>query len=319
MKRIAALLMFICAAADALAQTAPYPSKSIRLVVPAVAGTPIDYVARIIGRGLAEAWGQPVIVDNRAAGSGVAGQEMVAAAQPDGHTVLVQSTAFATLPLFFKLPHDTERDFIPVARVGSSGLVLVTHPSVAAASVKELIALASRQPGTLRYASYGNGSLSHVAGELFVVVTRLKLAHAVQRDVPEALGDVLAGRTQMMFLDAAYALPYVEAGALRALATTSRVRSSLMPNVPTVAEAGASGCELDIWIGMFTPAGTPLPIVERIAGELARLLETPGTDRRLLAQGFEPAWLSTPEFQRFVKSEAQRYSALVKKGGARLP
>jgi len=315
MKRLLVLLMLAFTATGLLAQPAPYPTKSIRVIVPTVARTPIDHATRIIAREFIEAWGQPVLVDNRAAGDGVAAQGMVANAQPDGHTLLMQSTAFVTLPLFSKLPYDTGRDFTPVARIASSSLALVAHPSLAAASVKELIALARRKPGAVSYASYGNGSLTHLAGDVFGGLAAIRLSHAAQRDVPQALGEVMAGRVQMMFLEIAYALPHVEAGALRALATTGRVRSPLMPGLPTLAESGASGYELALWFGAFAPAGTPAPIVERIAAELARILEAPGMNRRMLEQGFEIAWLPAAEFQRFVRGEAQRLSALVKKGG----
>jgi tripartite-type tricarboxylate transporter receptor subunit TctC len=317
MMQLPALLLLACAATGALAQPAPYPSKPIRIIVPTVARTPIDHATRIIARGFIEAWGQPVLVDNRAAGNGVAGQEMVANAQPDGHTLLMQSTAFVTLPLFYKLPYDTERDFIPVSRIASSGLVLVAHPSLTAGSVKELVALARRQPGVVSYASYGNGSITHFAGDVFGSIAAIELSHAAQRDVPQALGEVMSGRVQTMFLEIAYALPHVEAGALRALATTGRARSPLMPGLPTLAESGVSGYEIAMWFGAFAPAGTPAPIIERIATELARVLETPGTDRRMLEQGFEIAWLPAAEFQRFVRGESQRLAALVKKTGAR--
>lgn len=308
-----ALLALASGATGLLAQSAPYPTKSIRIIVPTVARTPIDHAAHIVARGFIEAWGQPVLVDNRAAGNGVAGQEMVANAQPDGHTLLVQSTAFVTLPLLYKVPYDTERDFIPVSRMASSSLALVAHPSLAAGSVKELIALARRKPGAVSYASYGNGSITHLAAHAFGSMAALKLSHSPQRDIPEALGEVLSGRVQTMFLEIAYAAPHVEAGALRALATTGRVRSPLMRGVPTLGESGVSGYELALWFGAFAPAGTPVPVIERIAAELARILEAPGTDRRMLEQGFEIAWLPPIEFQRFVRGESQRLSAFVRK------
>jgi tripartite-type tricarboxylate transporter receptor subunit TctC len=289
------------------------------MIVPTPARTPIDYAARIVGRGLAEAWGQPVLADNRAGGNGVTGQEMVANAQPDGHTLLIQSNAFVTLPLFHKLPYDTERDFIPVARIATSVLALLVHPALASGSAKELIALARQKPGALRYASPGNGSNAHLAGEMLRSMAALNLAHAAQRGEPEAIGELMTGRAQMMFVDIVYALPYVDSGALRALATTDRTRSPLMPAVPTLAESGIAGYEYGLWLGAFVPAGTPAPVVERIAAELAHILEARGTSARLLAQGYGSAWLPAGEFQRFVRGESQRFAAWVRKAGLRTP
>lgn len=310
-----ATLALACPVA-ALAQPVAYPTKSIRVVVPAPARTPIDYIARLLGRELAAAWDQPVVVDNRAAGNGVAGQELVSNAQPDGHTLLVQSLAFVTHPLFYKLPYDTERDFIPIARIATSGLALVVHPAVTAGSVKDWLALARQRPGALGYASDGNGSAAHLAGEMLRSVAAVNLAHAASRGLPEALGEVVSGRAQMMFLEIAYARPHVAIGAVRALATTGRTRSPLMSTVPTLAESGVAGYQLELWLGAFTPAGTPAPVVERIAAELARALDAPGMEQRLLDQGFQNAWQSTAEFQRFLRGESQKFSALIKKTGS---
>jgi tripartite-type tricarboxylate transporter receptor subunit TctC len=308
-----AVLALVCPAMGALAQPVLYPSKTIRLIVPAPARTPLDHAARIVGRGLSEAWGEAVVADNRAAGSGVAGQELVASAQPDGHTLLVQSNAFVTLPLFYKLPHDTERDFIPLARIATSALALVVHPPLAAASVKELIALARQKSGALAYASPGDGSNPHLAGEMLRGVAGINISHAARREEPDALGEVMAGRAQLMFIDVVYALPHVTSGTLRALATTGRARSPLLPTLPTLAESGVAGYEYGLWAAVFVAAGTPLPVVEKITAELARILESPGTEARLLAQGYETAWLPGAEFQRFLRGESQRFAAWAKK------
>jgi tripartite-type tricarboxylate transporter receptor subunit TctC len=311
-----ALLFLTSAATQGLAQPAVYPAKSVRMIVPAPANTPIDYAARILGRALGEEWDHPVLVDNRAAGNGVAGQELVANAQPDGHTLLVQSIAFVTHPLLYKLPYDTERDFIPVARIAASGLALVVHALVTASSVRELLALARQRPGALGYASDGTGSAAHLAGDMLRSLTAANLAHAAQRSVPEALGEVMSGRAQMMFLEIAYARPHVEGGALRALATSGRARSRIMPGLPTLAESGVKGYQFELWLGAFVPSGTPATIVDRIAAELARVLDTPGMDQRLLAQGYENAWQPATEFQRFVRGESQKFTTLIKKAGS---
>jgi tripartite-type tricarboxylate transporter receptor subunit TctC len=306
-------LILAGAATPALAQPVQYPVKSIRVIVPAPADTPIDYAARMLGRALGEAWDHPVLMDNRSAGNGVAGQELVANAQPDGHTLLLQSIAFVTHPLFYKLPYDSARDFLPVARIASAGLALVVHPASGAGSVKELLALARKRPGALGYASDGIGGAAHLAGNMLRTIAAVNLAHAASRGLPEALGEVLSGRAQMMFLEIAYARPHVEIGALRALATTGRARSPLMAGVATLAESGVTGYQFELWLGAFVPAGTPAPIVNRIATEFARILERPGMESRLLDQGFQNAWQAPAEFQRFLHGESQRFSALIRK------
>ena len=309
------LLPLACAATESFAQAVPYPTKSIRMIIATPMRTPIDHAARIVGRGLAEAWGQPVVADNRGAGEGVAGGDLVAGAQPDGHTLLVQATPFVALPLLYKLPYDSERDFAPVARVASSSLVLVVHPPLAVGSVKELIALAGRKTGALAYSSHGRGSTAQLAGDLFQSMTATSLAPDTRAGVPEAMGAVMSGQAQMMFAEIAYALPHVESGALRALATTGRVRSPLAPALPTVAESGVKGYEFALWFGMFAPAGTPRPVVERIAAELGRILDVPGMDQRFAAQGFETAWLAGAAFQDYLRAEMQKFTLLAKKTG----
>jgi tripartite-type tricarboxylate transporter receptor subunit TctC len=179
--------------------------------------------------------------------------------------------------------------------------------------VKELIALGRRKPGAVSYVSYESGGMPHFAGTLLAGMAKIKLTHVAQRDVPDALGAVMSGRAQAMFLEIAYALPYLEAGALRALATTGGSRSPLMPRVPTLAEAGVGGYDLPLWLGVFTTADAPATTIERVAAELARSLEAPGMERRMLGQGFATAWLPPAEFQRFVRAESQRLSALAGK------
>lgn len=313
------LLSLASIAAAAQAQTSVYPTKSIRMIIAAPMRTPVDYAVRIVARSLAEAWGQPVLVDNRAAGDGVAGGDLVSGAQPDGHTLLVQATPFVALPLLYKLPYDSERDFVPVARIASSSLVLVVHPPLAAGSVKELVALAGGKTGALAYASYGRGSVAQLAGDLFRSMAAPGLSPGAQPGVPEAMGAVMSGHAQMMFTEIAYALPHVASGALRALATTGRARSPLAPALPTVAEAGVKGYEFALWFGAFAPAGTPGPVVDRIAAQLAGIIDMPGMDRRLAAQGFEPAWLAGAEFQRYLRAETQKFAALAKKAGRGSP
>jgi tripartite-type tricarboxylate transporter receptor subunit TctC len=311
------LLSLAGAATESRAQAVLYPTKSIRMIIAAPVETPVDYAARIIARGLAEAWGQPVLVDNRATGDGVTSADLVSSAQPDGHTLLVHATPFVVLPLLYKVPYDSGRDFVPVARIASSSLVLVVHPPLAASSVKELIALAGRRTGGLGYASHGRGSVAQLAGDLFRGMAAPRLSPDARPGVPEAMGAVMSGQAQMMFAEIAYALPHVESGALRALATTGSVRSPLAPTLPTVAESGVKGYEFALWFGAFAPAGTPGPVVQRIAVEIGRLLEMPGMERRFAIQGFETAWLAGAEFQHYLRAETKKFAGLMRKGEAR--
>ena len=313
------LLCLAGAAPESRAQTVLFPTKSIRMIIATPMHTPVDYAARIVAGALAEGWGEPVLMDNRGAGDGVAGGDLVSGAQPDGHTLLVQATAFLALPLLYKLPYDTERDFVPVARIGSSSLVLVVHPSLAAASVKELMALAGRRKGALTYASYGRSSLPQLAGDLLRVIAAPTLAPDARRGLPEAMGAAISGQAQIMFAEMAYALPHVESGALRALATTGRVRSPLASALPTLAESGVKGYEFASWFGMFAPAATPAPVVQRIAAEIARALETPGMERRFATQGFETAWLAGAGFQHYLRAETQKFALLAKTTVRSLP
>jgi tripartite-type tricarboxylate transporter receptor subunit TctC len=314
---VAAALAFVCGAATAQ-PAGNYPDKPIRIIIPYSAGGPTDLIARLIAQHLTTAWGQPVVPENRVGANGTIGQDAVAKAEPDGYTVLMQSVAFAINPSLYKLPYDSDKDFAPVSQVSSTYLLLVVHPDVPAKTVKELIALAKAKPGQLNYASFGAGSIAHLAGESFKVATGVNMAHIPYKGATPALTDVISGRVQVMFPSIGSAVQFAEAGKLRGLAVTSRTRSPLAPQLPTMIEAGVPDFESATWNGLFFPAGTPKPIVSRLHAEVVRMIGTPETQAKLRALGVEPVSSASPEaFQTFLRAERKKYADAAKAAGLR--
>lgn len=302
----------------ALAQGTAYPDKPLRLIVPFPAGGPTDISARIIGQKLTEAWGQQVVVDNRAGANGIIGQDAVAKAKPDGYTLLLQSVAFAVNPSLYKLPYDSEKDFIPVTMVASTPLMLVVNPEVRAKSVGELVALAKANPGQLNYASFGNGSIAHLAAELFSTRAGIRMAHVAYKGVPQAQADVIAGQVQVMLPTIPSALPHIRSGKLRGLAVTSRQRSPLAPELPTMIEAGIPDYESHTWFGFFFPAGTAQAIVAKLHAEVVRILALPEIKAQFKNQGFDTGGNTPDEFRRFVREETEKYAGVVKAAGVKV-
>jgi tripartite-type tricarboxylate transporter receptor subunit TctC len=313
-RTIAALCVVFAGAA--LAQG--YPDRPLRIVVPFPAGGPTDISARIIGQKLTEAWGQPVVVDNRAGANGIIGQEAVAKAKPDGYTILLQSIAFAVNPSLYKLPYDTDKDFIPVTLVASTPLMLVVNPNVPAKSVADLVALAKAKPGQLNFASFGNGSIAHLAGELLNTTAGVRMTHVAYKGVPQSIADVIAGEVQLMFPTIPSALPHVKSGKLRGLAVTSRERSPLAPELPTMIEAGIPGYESGTWFGLFYPAGTPQAIVAKLHGEAVRILRLPEVKAQFENQGFDPIGSTPEEFRKFIRDEMEKYARVTKAAGVKV-
>ncbi len=309
------LFAFCPAAANAVDN---YPAKPVRMIVPFPAGGPTDALTRVVAHKLTEAWGQQIVVDNRGGANGIIGQDIVAKAAPDGYTLLMQSVAFAVNPTLYKLPYDSTKDFIPVARIASTSLLLVVHPSVPAASVKELIALAKSKSGELSYASFGNGSIAHLAGEMFKTTTGVNLLHVPYKGVQQALGDLLAGRVQLMFPGISSALPHVGAGRLRPLAVTSRQRSPLAPTIPTMIESGIPGFDIGSWFGAFYPAGTPHNIVLKLNSGIENILQQPEIINIFRMQGFEVAGGSPTAFRSFIHSENEKFAKVVKAAGVKI-
>jgi tripartite-type tricarboxylate transporter receptor subunit TctC len=293
-----------------------YPSKPIRLIVPFAPGGPADIQARLIGPRLTQAWGQPVIVENRPGGNTIIATELTARADPDGHLVQIISAGFAiNVSLYAKLPYDSVRDFAPVTQLTSGPAIVVVHPSLPARSVKELIQLARARPGQLTYASAGLPS--QLAVELFKVMTGTDMVHVPYKGAAPAMIDLIAGHVQVSFPTISGGLPHAQAGRLRALATTGAKRSPATPDLPTMIDAGVPGYAAVNWFGTVVPARTPAAVVSRLNQEIAHALHLPEVSERLLSQGMEPTSNAPEEFAAYIKSEMTKWAKVVKASGAK--
>ena len=314
-------LAVACAAAlavyPALAQS-PFPAKSIRIIVPLAAGGPSDLLARTLGQKLTEAWGQPVVIDNRAGANGVVGSELVARSTADGYTLLMgtNGTHGINASLFPKLSYDTINDFAPVARVGVAPYVLVAHPSLPVPGVPDLVRLARARPGQITIAA--GGSASHLASELFKSMARINLLLIPYKGSSLAVNAVIGGESSLVFGNIAQSVPQMKAGRLRALGVTGAWRSPAIPEVKTVAESGVPGFETSTWYGMFAPAATPRGVVEKLNAELVRILQMPDVRERLTTEGFELPADTPDQFAAIIKAELARWAKLVKETGARI-
>ena len=303
-------------AAGPLAAAEPYPVKSIRLVVPSAPGGGIDYMGRVTGLKLAEQLGQSVVIDNRAGASGMIGTDMVAKAPPDGYTLLTASTSLAVMPsIYRKVPFDIVKDLAPVGLIARSRNLLVVHPSVAARSVRELVTLAKSQPGRLNYSSSGPGRTSHLAGERFRQLTGIPLTHIPYKGTGPAITAVIAGEVQLIFATIPSVLPHVRGNRLRALGIASLKRSSVVPDVPTIAESGVPGFEADSWYGILAPARTPSSIVATLNGAIAKSLAQPETREKFETDGSEPEGGTPEAFGRLVAAEVVHWGKVVKGAG----
>ena len=315
-----ALLVGAMALVPSGASAQGYPNRVIRLVVPFPAGGPLDVTARAIGRELTKAWGQPVVVDNRPGAGGNIGADIVAKSAPDGYTVLMGalSTHAVNVSLYDRLPYDPIKDFAPISLVAVTPNVLVLNPGVPANSVPELIAYARTHPGMLAFGSGSNGSAGHLAGELFKVQAHVDMVHVPYKGGAPAMQDLLAGQIQLMFDNLANSMPQVKAGRLKALAVTTARRSALVPDLPTLAEAGLPQFDIYTWFGLLAPARTSRDIIAMWNAEVTRILNTPEMKERLLAQGAEPAPTSSEQFAALIRSEIPKYAKIVKDSGARV-
>jgi tripartite-type tricarboxylate transporter receptor subunit TctC len=296
-----------------------YPSKPVRIIVNFPAGGIADLYARIIGAKVQESWGQPVVIENRTGAGGNIGAEAVAKSAPDGYTLNMSAIGphAVNVSLFSKMPYDPVKDFAPIALVLEAEGLLVVHPSVPANNVSELIAHARSNPGKLTFASAGMGTASHLAGELFKTMAKVEMTHVPYKGNVPAITDLLAGQTSLLFATMPTVLPHAKAGKLRALATIGAGRSAAAPELPTIGES-LKGFEVNNWIGLFAPAGTPPEIVKRWNGEVMRVMQSPEIQARLPNEGarFSP---NTPEqFAAFVKGEIAKWAPVVKASGARV-
>ena len=313
------ILIVALALLPQLAAAQPYPSKPMRIVVNFPAGGIADIYARIIGQKVQEAWGQPVVVENRTGAGGNIGAEAVAKSAPDGYTLNMSAIGphAVNVSLFSRMPYDPVKDFAAVALVLEAEGLLVVHPSVPANDVAELIAYARGHPGKLTFASAGMGTASHLAGELFKAMAKVEMTHVPYKGNVPAITDLLAGQTSLLFATMPTVLPHARAGKLRALATIGSVRSAAAPDLPTIGES-LRGFEVNNWIGLFAPAGTPPEIVKRWNAEVMRIMQSREIQARLPNEGarFTP---NTPEqFAAFVKSEITKWAPVVKASGARV-
>ncbi|MFT3718439.1 tripartite tricarboxylate transporter substrate binding protein [Pseudorhodoferax sp.] len=302
------------AAAPAFAQN--FPSKPITIVVPASPGGAIDLAARLIGQKYTEAWGQPVVVDNKTGATGVIGTEFVAKSAPDGHTLALVASSHAINPsMFKKLPFDTLKSFEPVVQTHTVPLVLVVAPDAPFKSVQDVVAFGKAHPGQLSFASSGNGGAPHFSGELFKSMTGLDMQHIPYKGSTLAHPDLMSGRVSIMFDTLAATSAHIKGGKLRALAVTTPQRLAALPDVPTVAESGLPGYETSTWGGLLAPAGTPAPVVAKLAAETTRILALPDVRERMLAAGVEPVGGTPAQFSAFIQSEMVKWGKVAKAAG----
>jgi tripartite-type tricarboxylate transporter receptor subunit TctC len=316
--RLATLVIGMFAVLSAAAQTT-WPSKPVRVVVPFTAGSATDILARTYGQKLQEYWGQPVVIDNRPGAGGTIGTGIVAKSPGDGYTLLVHSAAYAVNPSMYPdLPFDTLKDFVEIAPLGGQPNVLVVAPSSGIKSVADLIAQAKAKPGQLNYASAGTGSGTHVNAEKFRLATGLDMVHVPYKGTPEALTDTMAGRVTFYFSPISAALPQIKDGKLVALAVSSAQRSSLLKDVPTIAESGLPGFDYNLWVGLFGPSSLPPDLVERIARDVQRALGSAEIKERFANLGAEPMPMTPAEFRAFTRGEVESSAKIVKAAGIKV-
>ena len=311
-----ALLWISLAVSSSIAAAQPYPDKPIRIIVPYAAGGAVDIVARTVGQPLGEALKQPVIVDNRPGASANIGMEMAAKAKPDGYTLLMASNGIATnMALFPNLAFDGQRDFVAVAKIGYAPLVIVVPAASPAKSLKDLIAMAKAEPGKLTYASAGNGSSGHLAGELLKSIAKIDVLHVPYRGGAPAITDLLGERISFMPINPVEVLAHIRAGRLRALAVASDKRFAPLPDVPTVAEAGLPGYEATVWWGLVAPVSTPQPIVRELNAETNKALRDPAIAARLSELGVVITPGTPEDLSSFIASQTTLWSGVIKSAG----
>ncbi len=316
-KHLAAVAAVTLASASALAQG--YPNKPVRMIVGFPPGGGTDVVARVIAQKLTEWWGQPVTVENRAGATGTIGADFVAKSAPDGYTLImghVNSHGIAP-NLFAKLPYDPIKDFAAAAYVGYVPNVLAVHPSVPAKSVKELVALLKARPGQLNYASSGNGSTQHLAGEMFKQLTGTNIIHVPYKGSGDAIKDLLGGVVAMNFDTMPPVLPHIQSGKLRGLAISTPRRLAQLPDVPTFAEEGITGFDVANWYGVMAPGGTPREIIQKLNADINKAMQVPEVRTRLEAVGTQLREQSAADFEAYMKAEVAKYAKLIRDTGVK--
>ena len=298
----------------------PFPGKQVRFVVPYPPGGPLDTVARLLGQKVSASIKHPVVIDNVPGAGGNIGAGVVARAAPDGYTILMGAVATHAInpTLYSTIPYNAEKDFLAVTQVASTPNVLVVNNAIEANSVAEFIKLAKSKPGKLNFGSGSTGSAGHLAGELFKTMAGVDMAHIPYKGAAGAMQDLIGGRVDLMFDNLASSLSQVKGGRVRALAVTTSKRTKLAPELPTIAESGLPGFDISTWFGIFVPAGTPRPVVDRLHAEFTRALAAPDVREKMLALGAEPVGSTPEQFTAYVKAEAAKYAKLVRTSGARV-
>jgi tripartite-type tricarboxylate transporter receptor subunit TctC len=314
-----ALAAAALAFATAIVCAQSYPVKPVRVLVGFPPGAGVDITTRLFTPKLAEALGQPFVVDNRPGAAGNIAAEVAAKTPPDGYSILSASAPIVMSQALYSKPgFNLERDFEPIGMMASAPFILVVHPSLPARSLKEFVALAKSRPGQMAFASTGNGSTPHLSMEMLKAQAGINLVHVPYKGTPQAVIDLLSGQVQAMFANTLSVLPHVKAGRLRALAISSAKRSAAAPELPTVAESGMPGYESGTWFGMFAPAGTPREIISRLNGEINKIVATAEMKSRLVAQGADPISVTPEQFRAFVKNELARWGKIVKTVGIKV-
>jgi len=311
------VVMFMLGALAGSAPAQTYPSKPVRMLVPTTPGGSVDTLARTIGPKLAERWGQQIIVDNRPGAGGTIAGDLTAKAPPDGYVLMLGTIAAlcTNVSLQKKIPYDPIKDFAPVSLVATQNLMLVVHPSVPAKSVKELVRFAKVQAGKLSFASAGNGTGSHLSGELFKQLAGVDILHIPYKGVQPAMVDVISGQVAINFPSILTSLPHVRSGRVHALAVTGASRTRAAPELPTMQEAGVKGYESATWYGIVAPAATPQDIVAKLSSEVAAILKQPDINERLSREGADPVGSSPQEFGKFMQQEIEKWRKVIRAAG----
>jgi len=318
MKRL--LVLALAAGFASLTSAQPYPTKPIKLVAPSTPGDAPDVIARLVADKLSTALGQQVVVENRPGAGGVVGSDYVAKAAPDGYTLIMGNAGSHGInaAVYSKLPYDIQRDFAPVSQVAVAPNVMVINPSVPASTLAEFIAYAKANPGKLSYASGGNGSSAHMSMELFKSMSGIDIQHVPYKGSSPALTDVVSGQVVAFIGNMPPTVPLIKAGKLRAIAVTTKSRSALMPELPTITEAGLPGFETVAWFGVLAPAGTPPEVVNRLSAEIAKIAKSPEIREKLVAMGAEPIGSTPEEFKAVIDRDIAKWKPLAQKVGIKI-